>query len=79
VSKLLVTFCLSAGKGIKDFLLKKRASNEHTIINNIKEKPTKRTYLIPNSLEEKLLPAILSICDKAIVVELWCKRIHFFS
>ncbi len=57
----VINQCLSAVKGLKDPLLKKRASNEGAIIKNIKENLTKRTYLIPFLPEEKLLPAILSI------------------
>lgn len=59
----VVNQCLSAVKGIKDPLLRKRASNEGAIIKNIKENLTKRTYLIPFLPEEKLLPAILSIYE----------------
>jgi len=57
----VINQCLSVVKGIKDPLLKKRASNETSIIKNIKENLTERTYLIPFIPEEKLLPAILSI------------------
>ncbi|MEO6305411.1 MAG: arsenical pump-driving ATPase [Bacteroidia bacterium] len=63
----VINQCLSAVKGIKDPLLKKRASNENAIINNIKENLTKRTYLIPYLPEEKLLPAFLSIYDKVTI------------
>ena len=61
----VINQCLSAVKGIKDPLLKKRASNEGVIIKNIEENLTKRTYLIPFLSDEKLLPAILSIYDNA--------------
>ena len=57
----VINQCLSSVKGIKDPLLKKRASNEGAIIKNIKENLTNRTYLIPFLPDEKLLPAILSI------------------
>lgn len=60
----VINQCLSAIENIKDPLLKKRAANESAIIKNIKEKLTKRTYIIPYLPEEKLLPAILSIYEK---------------
>lgn len=59
----VINQCLSAVKGLKDPLLKKRASNEAAIIKNIKENLTNRTYLIPYLPEEKLLPAILSMYE----------------
>lgn len=59
----VINQCMSAVKGIKDPLLKKRASNEGAIIKNIKDKLAKNTYLIPFLPDEKLLPAILSMYD----------------
>ena len=59
----VINQCLSAVKNIKDPLLMKRASNEGSIIKNIKENLTSRTYILPYITEEKLLPAILSIYD----------------
>jgi arsenite-transporting ATPase len=66
----VINQCLSAVKGIKDPLLKKRAANEGAIIKNIKENLTKRTYLIPFIPEEKLLPAILSLYEntKSLII-----------
>ena len=61
----VINQCLSAVKNLKDPLLKKRASNEGAIIKNIKENLAKRTYILPYLPEEKLLPAIISIYDKA--------------
>ncbi len=56
----VINQCLSALKNLKDPLLRKRASSEIGIINNIKEKLSKRTYGIPYLPEEKLLPALLA-------------------
>jgi arsenite-transporting ATPase len=64
----VINQCLSAVKNIKDPLLKKRAANEGAIIKNIKDKLTKRTYILPYLPEEKLLPAILSLYDKVDIV-----------
>ena len=60
----VINQCLSAVKNINDPILKKRASNEASIIKNIKENLTKRTYIIPFLPEEKLLPAMLAEYDK---------------
>lgn len=60
----VINQCLSAVKNIKDPILKKRASNEGSIIKNIQENLTKRTYIIPFLPEEKLLPAMLAEYDR---------------
>lgn len=60
----VVNQCLSVIKDLKDPLLIKRAVSEVPIIENIKEKLTKRIYGIPYIPEEKLLPEILSLYDK---------------
>ena len=64
----VINQCLSALDNLKDPLLKKRASSEGAIINNIEEKLSKRTFSIPYLPEEKLLPAILSLYDKAGII-----------
>ena len=56
----VINQCLSAIEGIKDPVLKKRASSEINIINTIAEKLSARTYGVPYLPEEKLLPALLS-------------------
>lgn len=55
----VINQCLSAIKGLKDPLLRKRAANEGAIINKIKESLSERTFLIPFTPEEKLLPSLL--------------------
>lgn len=57
----VINQCLSALDNLKDPLLRKRASSEISIINNIKKKLAKRTFGIPYLIEEKLLPSVLSI------------------
>lgn len=64
----VINQCLSALDNLKDPLLKKRASSEGAIINNIEEKLSKRTFSIPYLPEEKLLPAILSLYDEAGII-----------
>lgn len=59
----VINQCLSAVKKIKDPLLMKRASNEGSIIKNIKNSLANRIYILPYLPEEKLLPAILSLYD----------------
>ena len=56
----VINQCLSTVQDLKDPILKKRASNEGAIIEHIKNKLSKRTFLVPFIPEEKLLPAILT-------------------
>ncbi|HZX74176.1 MAG TPA: ArsA-related P-loop ATPase, partial [Cyclobacteriaceae bacterium] len=60
----VINQCLSAVDDLKDPILKKRASAETAIIQNIDEKLTTRTFGIPFLPEESLLPALLLHYDK---------------
>jgi arsenite-transporting ATPase len=61
----VINQCLSAVDNLKDPLLKKRALSEGPIIKNIQETLAKRTFGIPYLTEEKLLPALLNLYEKA--------------
>ena len=63
----VINECLSAINDLKDPLLRKRASAEGPIINHIATHLSKRTFEIPYLTEEKLLPAILSLYDDAVI------------
>lgn len=62
----VINQCLSAMENLNDPLLKKRASAEGTIIKNIADHLSKRTYEISYLVENKLLPAILSLYDESV-------------
>lgn len=62
----IINQSLSAVENLKDPLLKKRASAEGMIIKNIADNLSKRTYEIPYLVENKLLPAILSLYDESV-------------
>ncbi|MFA6086946.1 arsenical pump-driving ATPase [Mucilaginibacter sp.] len=57
----VINQCLSAIPNLQDPLLRKRASAERLIIQNIADNLSNRTIEIPYLTEEKLLPAILSL------------------
>ncbi|MGN6181859.1 MAG: arsenical pump-driving ATPase [Mucilaginibacter sp.] len=59
----VINQCLSAIENLKDPLLRERASSEKAIIKNIAENLSNRTFEIPYLIEEKLLPAVLSLYD----------------
>ncbi|WP_348811218.1 arsenical pump-driving ATPase [Flavobacterium maritimum] len=61
----VINQCLSAVDNLKDPLLKKRALSEGPIIKNIQETLARRTFGIPYLTEEKLLPALLNLYEKA--------------
>ncbi|QEM04785.1 arsenical pump-driving ATPase [Mucilaginibacter rubeus] len=63
----VINECLSAVNDLKDPLLRKRASAEVPIIDHIAAHLSKRTFEIPYIAEEKLLPAILSRYDDAVI------------
>jgi len=63
----VINECLSAINDLKDPLLRKRASAEGPIINHIATHLSKKTFEIPYLTEEKLLPAILSLYDDAVI------------
>jgi len=66
----VINQCLSAVENLKDPVLRKRASSERTIIKNIADNLSKRTFEIPYLIDEKLLPAMLSLYDKEQIPEI---------
>lgn len=55
----VINQCLSAVSDLKDPLLRKRAGNEHAIIDNIKLNLSDRAFQIPFIPEEKILPLLV--------------------
>ena len=60
----VINQCLSAVPGIKDPILRSRASAESKVIEQIKESLSDRTYGIPYLPEEQLLPALIDFLEK---------------
>lgn len=60
----VINQCLSALDNLKDPLLKKRASSEKVIIDNINEKLATKSFAIPYLPVGELLPTILSLYDQ---------------